>query len=178
MSSQYGISDTLSIFIKAVQSKRFSDAYEIHALLSPTDASSAAAIVHQVRMLKALGKNDELNRVLTFKEAADGEFYLEKARMLMRLQKTSDALSFLDLCSKTKGAYIDNGTLRIEFVYSKACCMSLIFDKFPNSSSKNTALDSWFEVKSELQTMPQHRYFKEADAEMQRIIQKMNADKG
>ena len=64
--------------------------------------------------------------------------------------------------------------MSIQVLYGWSVCISL-----PNAEAdsliripaviKRDALDSWYEVKSALQTSKDHRYYKEADAEMQRI---------
>jgi hypothetical protein len=62
---------------------------------------------------------------------------------------------------------------RLECLYLTAKCKSALFDQFADIENKNDALGSWFDVKAELQTAQDHKYFKEAETEMQRITSKV-----
>ena len=175
--AQYGTSDILTIFVKEVQNQHFSNALEIYNRLSDQDKGSDKGVIFRIRALRQLGKRSELKEVLFSKDVRDGEFYLERARLYLETGNLQNAMKDLDLCAHTTAAYLDNKTLRLERIYTLARCKSKEFDSKPSVVLKNAALDSWFEVKVELQTSKDHRYFKEADLEMQRITQKMN-DKG
>jgi len=50
-----------------------------------------------------------------------------------------------------------------------------LYDQAPNSESKKSAMEAWFEVKSLFRNSPDHRYFQKADAEIRRISASMAA---
>jgi len=172
---KYRSSDLLTIFTKEVQGGRYDDALRIYNHLSNQDASSDKAVLFKIRILKQLHMNSDFRALLLSKDVKDGEFFLEKAKLYIDQGNLSEANRYLDLCSKTPGSYIEGSILHLERVYQTARCKSREFDANPSKKTGNAALDSWFEVKSELQTAKDHKYFKEADSEMQRITHKMNS---
>jgi serine/threonine protein kinase len=175
LKSKYGSADLLTIFTKEVQGGRYDDALKIYNHLSNQDASSDKAVLFRIRMLKQLHMNSDFKALLLSKDVKDGEFFLEKAKLYIDQGNLGEANRYLDLSSKTPGSYIEGSILHLERIYQTARCKSREFDADPSKKTGNTALDSWFEVKSELQTAKDHKYFKEADSEMQRITQKMNS---
>lgn len=169
LQSRYGTTDLMVIFTRELENRQYSNALEVYKKLSAAEAASDKAMIYRIRALKGLGKKSELNQLLLATDIKDGEFYLEKARAFQGQGKINEALRNLELCSRAPGLYISAGTLRLERLYSTARCRSGLFDQNPSAVTKRAALDSWYEVKSELQTSKDHRYYKEADSEMQRI---------
>jgi len=159
----------MSIFTREVESGQYKNALEVYESLSPQESSVDKAMIFRIRALKGLGRRSELNSLFSRTDIKDGEFYLEKAKFLFNQGRISEALNYLDLCSRTPGMYVNSSTLRLERLYFTAQCRSRQFDQNPTAVIKRDALDSWYEVKSALQTSKDHRYYKEADAEMQRI---------
>jgi hypothetical protein len=174
MKSKYGSADLLTIFTKEVQAGRYENALKVYNHLSSQDASTDKAILFRIRVLKQLHMNSDFKALLLSKDVRDGEFFLEKAKLHIDQGNFPEANRYLDLCSRTPGSYIESSILHLERVYQTARCKSKEFDASPSKKTGDVALDSWFEVKSELQTAKDHKYFKEADSEMQRITRKMN----
>ena len=166
---KHGTNDLMSIFTREVESRQYKNALEVYESLSPQESSVDKAMIFRIRALKGLGRRSELNSLFSRTDIKDGEFYLEKAKFLFNQGRISEALNYLDLCSRTPGMYVNSSTLRLERLYFTAQCRSRQFDQNPTAVIKRDALDSWYEVKSALQTSKDHRYYKEADAEMQRI---------
>jgi hypothetical protein len=108
----------------------------------------------------------------------DAEFYLEKARFFLDNKNTIRALDYLQYTSKRPAAFIENNLIRLERLYLTARCKSMEFDAKPTVEIKNQALESWYELKAELQTSKDHPYFREADLQMQRITEKISYSKG
>jgi len=178
LSNLYGTTDLLTIFVQEVTNRRFESALKVVEKMSPQEASSSKAVIYRIRALKALHRQTELKELLMNQELDDAEFYLEKARFYLENQNAIRALDYLQYASKRPAAFIENNFIRLEWLYLTARCKSMEFDTQPSVEFKNQALESWYELKAELQTSKDHPYFKEADLQMQRITEKINSGKG
>jgi len=176
--SYYGTNDLLRIFVEEVRNHHYESALEVFSKLTPEDASTSKAIIHKIRVCRDLQRKSELQKLLLNEEINDAEFYLEKARYFLDNGNTHESLKFLGLASKAPATYIEGNVTRLERLYLTARCRSIEFDGMPSVELKNQALESWYELKAELQTSKDHHYYKEADLEMQRITQKMDSGKG
>ncbi len=174
----YGTKDLLTIFVQEVNNRRFESALKIIEKMSPQEAASSKAVIYRIRALKALQRNADLRELLINQELDDAEFYLEKARFYLDNKNTIRALDYLQYSSKRPAAFIENNYIRLERLYLTARCKSMEFDAQPSVEFKNQALESWYELKAELQTSKDHPYFREADLQMQRITEKINSGKG
>jgi len=85
----------------------------------------------------------------------------------------ASCMKLLEECIHTPARFIDGKTFRLEYLYLTAKCKSKRLDLVGDVDTKNDALGSWFDLKVELQTAQDHSYFKEAEAEMQRITSKI-----
>lgn len=176
--SLYGTTNLSAIFIEEVKIRRYKEAVEIYAQLSADEIKASKVIIYRMRMLRETGNKSALNQLLMEHDVQDAEFYLEKARLFLDNGNTAQALKFLETASQSPVSFIENNVIRLERLYLKAKCKSLEFDGKPTIELKNQALESWYELKAELQTSKDHNYFKEADLQMQRITEKMNLSKG
>lgn len=174
----YGTTDLLTIFVQEVKNHRFESALKIIDKMSSQETASSKAIIYRIRALKALQRHTELKELLMDQELDDAEFYLEKARLYLDNKNTIRALDYLQYTSKRPAAFIENNLIRLERLYLTARCKSMEFDAQPSVEFKNRALESWYELKAELQTSKDHPYFREADLQMQRITEKINSSKG
>jgi serine/threonine protein kinase len=174
----YGTTDLLTIFVEEVKNRHFESALKIIDKMNPQEASSSKAIIYRIRALKALQRRTELRELLLDQELDDAEFYLEKARYFLENKNTIRALDYLQYTSKRPAAFIENDLIRLERLYLTARLKSMEFDAKPSVEFKNQALESWYELKAELQTSKDHPYFREADLQMQRITEKINSSKG
>lgn len=169
--------DMVELFLQEVRKRNFAQALELYSKIPLIDISDKV-VIHQIRALRETGHRKELKEILFSREISDGEVYLEKAKYYLENSEYSSAMQELERCSKTAAANIESGTLRLERLYCTAICKGKEFDSNPSSTAENAALDSWFELKSELQTSKDHRYYNQADLEMQRITQKWQSLKG
>jgi hypothetical protein len=174
----YGTTDLLTIFVQEVTNRRFESALKVIEKMSPQEVSSSKAVIYRIRALKALQRQTELKELLMNQELDDAEFYLEKARFFLDNKNTIRALDYLQYTSKRPAAFIENNLIRLERLYLTARCKSMEFDAKPTVEIKNQALESWYELKAELQTSKDHPYFREADLQMQRITEKISYSKG
>ena len=174
----YGTTDLLTIFVQEVTNRRFESALKVIEKMSPQEVSSSKAVIYRIRALKALQRQTELKELLMNQELDDAEFYLEKARFFLDNKNTIRALDYLQYTSKRPAAFIENNLIRQERLYLTARCKSMEFDAKPTVEIKNQALESWYELKAELQTSKDHPYFREADLQMQRITEKISYSKG
>ncbi len=176
--STYGTTDLLNIFVQEIKKRHFETALEITSRMSPQEVASSKVIIYKIRALKVLQRHSELKKLLMDKDIDDAEFYLEKARYFLDNKNTIRAQDYLQYTAKRPAAFIESDYIRVERLYLMARCRSLEFDSKPSVELKNRALESWYELKAELQTTKDHPYFSEADMQMQRIIQKLNSSKG
>lgn len=168
----------MTIFVQEVTNRRFESALKVIEKMSPQEVSSSKAVIYRIRALKALQRQTELKELLMNQELDDAEFYLEKARFFLDNKNTIRALDYLQYTSKRPAAFIENNLIRLERLYLTARCKSMEFDAKPTVEIKNQALESWYELKAELQTSKDHPYFREADLQMQRITEKISYSKG
>lgn len=176
--SYYGTTDLVFIFAEEVKNRKYQTALEIFSELSADQKETKTAVIFRIRLLKKTRNSHELQQLLMTKEINDAEFYLEKARLFLINGNITEAMSYLQITSRTPAAFMENSIIRQERLYLVARCKSLEFDKNPSSKLKNNALESWYELKAELQTNKDHQYYKKADLEMQRITQKIISNKG
>lgn len=164
-------------FFNLVQSKKYSQALELYPKL-PSGMITDKVVIFRIRSLSAVEDKRELKNVLFSRLISDGEVYLEKAKYYIENNDYNKALQEIESCTKISASYMDANTLRLERLYYTALCKSRQFDLEPSQETRNAALDSWFEIKSELQIAKDHKYFKAADSEMQRITKKLNSSRG
>jgi hypothetical protein len=169
--------DMVELFFQEIRKRNFIQAVALYSKIPLSDISDKV-VIYQIRALRETGRSKELKETLFSREINDGEYYLEKAKYYLENSEYSSALQSLELCSKTTAANIESSALRLERLYYTAICKGKEFDSNPSPTAENAALDSWFELKSELQTSKDHRYYKQADMEMQRITQKWQSLKG
>jgi hypothetical protein len=176
--NKHGTKDVQTVFVKEVQSRNYDNALKIFPNIPADLIGSEKTLVFKMRALQGLGKKADLKVFLNSYDSRDGEFYLVKAKMLLDGGVLSEAEKYLELSSKTSAAFTENKDLRLDRLYFMARGKSNAFDLNPSIPLKNSALDKWFEVKAELQTAKDHRYFIEAEQEMQRITEKLISQKG
>ncbi len=169
--------DLIETFFNLVQSKKYSQALELFPKL-PSVMINDKVTIYRIRALSAVRDKKELKNVLFSRLISDGEVYLEKAKYYIENTDYDKALQEIESCTKSSASYMEANTLRLERLYYTALCKSRQFDLVPSQETRNAALDSWFEIKSELQIAKDHKYFKAADSEMQRITKKMNSSRG
>ena len=169
--------DLVELFLQQVRERNFVQALDLYSKI-PIGNISDKVVIFKIRALREVGRSKELKEILFSREINDGEVYLEKAKYYIDNAEFSNALKELDLCSKSTAANIESSNLRLERLYYTAICKGKEFDSNPSSDAENAALDCWYELKSELQISKDHRYYKQADLEMQRITQMMNSIKG
>ncbi len=167
--TRYGLTDEIAILSKEVANNRYQSAIQVYELLSKENAASDQARILYMRSLFALGKNEELSKVLNGTVIDDAEFFLKKAALAYSKNETLSALRMLELSLSASARYLDAESARVEYLYLKALCSSRMFDQNINEESKRKAMDSWYELKSVMRSNTNHSYFKKALTEMQRI---------
>jgi hypothetical protein len=171
--ASYGTEDLGIIIERTLESRAYTRVLQIFDTIASKGAVSDRVWICKARALRFLNDKTILRKVLTENDIQDGEFILEKARMRYNDGKSAECLDLLAVCSRTPAKYTDGKMFRLECLYLTAKCKSALFDQFSDVKNKNDALGSWFDVKAELQTAQDHKYFKEAESEMQRITSKV-----
>lgn len=174
LENEYGTSDMMSILAGEAGKKHFNEVLEVFDHLSPDLQHSDKAVIFKMRALSALGKKIELRNLIETSNVNDAEFYLEKAKVYLYDGNRDQAAAMLELCSKSPSNFSDPVDIRRDRLYYAATCKTRDFDADPTQVTMRAALDSWYDLKEELRTMQDHRYFKEATTEMDRIAAQMS----
>jgi hypothetical protein len=169
LKNQFGTPDILDLFVKEIKLGRYEEASKVFRYIPPEVQQSKTALLYRMRMFEGLGDKTNLEQILLTQAVDDGEFYLAKARYYYGAGNSEKCLAYLDACSKSRCEILDPVTLRQDILYYKALCYSKEFDSHPSRATMKNALDSWFEVKLLFRSMPEHKYYKSAETEMQRI---------
>ena len=102
----------------------------------------------------------------------DGEFYLSKAKFLYEKKQYQRALWLLENIKTTPAVLMKKKTLRREMLFYIAKCNTGFFDSNPTLERQKSALQSWFDVKSEFRNNQGHPYFIEANRKIREISKK------
>ncbi|MBD3322273.1 MAG: protein kinase [Chitinivibrionales bacterium] len=169
LKSAYGTGDPVEAFARDVEAGNYTRALKACADISPEIAQSKKALIYRIRALSALNRTSEKQRLISAHSVDDAEFYLEKARTAFRNGSVSQTMELLNKSMHSPARFMDSRAARTERLYYQALCQSKLFDRNRNGETKKSAMDSWFEVKSALRSSPEHKYYKQAVSEMQRI---------
>jgi serine/threonine protein kinase len=172
---QLRTSDVLTMFSLEVEAGHFSEALQLYSMLPDDQANSKKAKIYRLRALRGAGDADGVKYFLMANDIYDGEFYLEKARWFFNAKDFLKAEEFIKRASVSPSQFLDQRQYRELLLYSRGLCASELYDQAPNSESKKSAMEAWFEVKSLFRNSPDHRYFQKADAEIRRISASMAA---
>jgi serine/threonine protein kinase len=160
---------TFESFADEVESGSLEKALQLFAKLPPAIAAQQNTQLLRLRALYGLGRTDEVGRIMEARTINDGEYYLIQAKYLVRRGDCDRSLPILDKCITVRARYLDADVVRRDYLYCRALCLSLRFDREPSPENRKAALDGWFEVKNSVRRLPRHRYFNEAVSEMQRV---------
>ncbi|MDD5674306.1 MAG: serine/threonine-protein kinase [Chitinivibrionales bacterium] len=125
--------------------------------------------IMQLRILQNLENAPALKAFLTALSVPDAEFYLAKSLHYCRAKDSLNARQFFELGAKTPGEFCDAAALNQARMYGKAVYTSLLFDQTPSAATKKEAMDNWYDLKVLLQSSPDNRFYRRADAEIRRI---------
>ena len=156
-------------FEKEVESGSFENALQLFGQLDPAAAAQKNAQLLRLRALHGLGRTAEAEDVMNSQTIDDGEYYLIKAKCLVRRGDCDQAMSILEKSLGVRSRYLDADVVRRDYLYCRAKCLSRRFDQEASPGNRKAALDGWFEVKNAVRRFPHHMYFNEAVSEMQRI---------
>jgi serine/threonine protein kinase len=170
---KYGTDDLGIIIEREFESRRFQRVLQIFDTMASKGTVDTRSIMCKLRTLRYLNDKGGLRKMLSENNIDDGEFILEKAKMRYDENNIASCLELLGECIGKPARFIDGKSFRLEYLYLTAKCKSKRFDQFGDIVTKNDALGSWFDVKAELQISQDHKYFKEAETEMQRITSKI-----
>jgi tetratricopeptide (TPR) repeat protein len=160
---------TFEMFEKEVESGNFENALQLFRKVPKEAAEQKNAQLLLLRALYGLGRVAEAGALITTHNIDDGEFYLIKAKYLVRRGDCDQSMNLLEKSLAVHARYLDADVIRRDYLYCRATCLSRRFDQNPSLENRKTALDAWFEVKNAVRRFPSHQYFGDAVAEMQRI---------
>ncbi len=169
LKEKYRTDNLLHIFIAEVEGEQFGSALQVAEHLTPGEARTNRAILYKIRSLAGTGKQTELAKLLAMTDVDDGEFYLEKARFYFVRNNLEDTRRYLQRASTTAAEFLDSKTLRERHFFLTAQCATALFEKKPNEENKADAMAAWYNLKSLLRHVPEHKWFRKADNEIRRI---------
>jgi tetratricopeptide (TPR) repeat protein len=169
LKAKYGIDDASEIFVREVEAGNYADATELYAQLPADQSAQQRVRLYFARMLMAQSAFDGVRRALAGVDLDDGEAYLYRGIVAYRDGRPSQALDLLERGNATPSKYMKGENLRREYLYFRARCLGKLFDAAPSRATYQSALDAWYEVKSNLRERPEHLYFKSAVIEMNRL---------
>jgi serine/threonine protein kinase len=172
---QFRTSDVMTMFSLEVEAGHFKEALQLCSMLPEDQANSKKAKIYKLRALRGADDADGTKYFLMANDIYDGEFYLEKARWYFNTKDYLKAYEFIKRASVSPSQFLDQRQYRELLLYSRGLCASALYDQSPNSDSKKSAMEAWFEVKSLFRNSTDHRYFQKADVELRRISASMAA---
>jgi serine/threonine-protein kinase len=170
--------DPLEAFTREIEAGNYSAALDLFDKLPSEEAVEKSAQILRLRALCALGKTAEAWQSIGNLALDDGELFLIKARLLMEKGDAAQALQCLEKSVQVGARMVDPATIRRDYLYYRAVCMTRAYEASPTDERRKDALDGWFEVKNSLRKYPNHAYFRKAVSEMQRIGSGASLSKG
>jgi serine/threonine protein kinase len=163
------LSASVESFEKEMESGSFENALQLFVQLPPEAVAQKNAQLLRLRALYGLGRTAEAEDVINSQTIDDGEYYLIKAKCLVRRGDCDEVMSILEKSIAVRSRNLDADVVRRDYLYCRAKCLSRRFDTEASQENRKAALDGWFEVKNAVRRFPHHMYFNEAVSEMQRI---------
>jgi serine/threonine protein kinase len=161
--------DPLEDFTREIEAGNYAGALSMFDKLPSGEAVEKTSQILRLRALCALGKTTEAWQSLGNLAMDDGELFLIKARLLIDKGETAQALQCLEKSVQVGARMVEASSLRRDYLYFRAVCMTRAYEGAPTGERRKDALDGWFEVKNSLRKYPNHAYFRKAVSEMQRI---------
>ncbi|MBD3391112.1 MAG: protein kinase [Chitinivibrionales bacterium] len=178
MTERHGTDDLLEIMVAEAGRGNHLNASMVYKQMPAGLARSTKAVIYNMRALAALGNTAELERFLASHAVDDAEVHLQEAKVAFRKSRYAEAEQLLDRALRSPRQFIDSDKLRRDVYYYKALCATAAFDRQPSEHNYKSALDAWFQVRTELRSSPEHAYNKKAVSETQRIGELYRKNKG
>ncbi len=169
LAQKHGISDPISIMGRELSAGNYDQALEVYDELSPARAQEAQALIFKLRALEGVRRSSEIGSFLRVNNVEDSEFYMAKARHLIRNGMYEQALSALKRVEALPASFADKDALLKNVVYFRAECRSGMFSAEKTESAKEAALQSWYDVKYAYRNNQNHRFFREANENIRSI---------
>lgn len=169
MAAKHGTSDVLALVQAEYGEKNYRNALRLYRHMPQKQAREVKAQLTRLHVLQDYGNRKKLVNFLLSQDIDDGEFYIEKALHFCRTGSIEKARRYYDKSMKTPGRYADPAELKRSRLYCKARIATAVFNDEPSATNKKNAMDSWYEIKLQLRTSPDHPLFTRADTEIRRI---------
>ncbi len=169
LARKHGISDPISIMGRELSAGNYDQALEVYDELSPTRAREAQALIFKLRALEGARRSSEIGSFLRVNNVEDGEFYMAKARYLIRNGMYEQALAALKRIESLPALFADKDALLKNVVYYRAECRSGMFGIEQTENAKEAALQSWYDVKYAYRNNQNHQYFQKANENIRSI---------
>lgn len=167
---KYKTKDYLVVMREEDFIKNYTTVLKVYNALSPEQAGAIEARLYRHRAIvgtqatsMAYYDNNNIN---------DGEFYLSKAKFLYEARQYQRALWLLENIKTTPAKLMNKKALQREMLFYTAKCNTGFFEANPTPERQKTALQSWFDVKSEFRSNQGHPYFIEANRKIREITKK------
>ena len=167
---KYNTKDYLVVLREEDFIKNYNNVLKVYNALTPKQAATKKANLYRHRAI--VGTQGNTSAYYDKNNINDGEFYLSKAKFLYERKQYQRSLWLLENIKTTPAALMNQKTLRREMLFYIAKCNTGFFDSNPTLERQKTALQSWFDVKSEFRNNQGHPYFIEANRKIREISKK------
>lgn len=160
--------DLMNHLRKEWAARNYDELLKLIESLPPDLAASKEVFLYKLR---AVGRNgEELGRLLTSKDVADGEFYFHKARFEFGKKEYSNALDDLFNAESYPSEFLDKRILGREVQLYRSRCLTAIFRNDPTSENLKVALQSWEKLIDLTKDHPESIHNREAAREKQNLL--------
>ncbi|MFC1476512.1 serine/threonine-protein kinase [Fibrobacterota bacterium] len=167
---KYNTSDYLVVMREEDFIKNYDNVLKVYNSLTPKQAGTKEVNLYRHRAI--VGTQGNSRAYYDNTNINDGEFYLSKAKFLYEKKQYQRALWLLENIKTTPAVLMKKKTLRREMLFYIAKCNTGFFDSNPTLERQKSALQSWFDVKSEFRNNQGHPYFIEANRKIREISKK------
>ncbi len=178
LEDKYDTDNLVEIMAKELKGRDYKNVLKVYDNLSSEQAGSNKALIFKLRALTGLGNQSLLSSFIASRFIDDAEFHLAKARLAYSRRSITETKSALDKSLKSPREFMDYDKLKQEVYYYQALCETVEFDANPSEDKWKSAIGAWHQLKSEMRTNPNHRYYKKAETETKRIGEKYRISKG
>lgn len=169
LTKKYGTDDLVAIMALEVGQQNYRSALQLYDSLSSDQMRTKRALLYKMRALQGTGNTAALGQFFGANTIHDAEYYLAKARYLHDRGKYRAALTQLDNCNSAQAELTDQTGVQREVVYYRAVCLTGLYNRDASDQARNTAMESWYDVKFAFRNQQNHRYFKHANDQIRKM---------
>jgi serine/threonine protein kinase len=132
-------------------------------------------MIARMRAMLDNGDFQNLEEIMAANTIDDGEYYLIKAQLYCNRGRCNDGMALLNRASKITAQYMVADELRRRILVARAVCLTSLFGQEPVKERADAAMEAWYLVKYQYRSMQNNPSFIQADRELRRISEQVNA---